>query len=146
MIINKIKVSPLSFEEIADYLEMESDIHGYDFNISKRTFQRDLNDIRSIFSIDIQYDRNNKVYYIKEEYEPEMSEKILEAFDILNSLSAKQNLADIIHFENRQSKGTNNLNGLIHAIKNELKISFSYHKFNNKEAEKKHLSLRDKRI
>lgn len=134
LIIRKVRNTPLSYEKLVEFLEVESDIQGYDFKISKRTFQRDLNDIRSIFNIDIQYDYSNKVYYINEESEPEMSDRILEAFDILNSLSIKQHLTEFISFENRQTKGTNNLYGLIHAIKNSLKISFIYKKFTEKNA------------
>jgi predicted DNA-binding transcriptional regulator YafY len=135
LIIRKLRNNPVSFEELAKFLEMESDIQGYNFNISKRTFQRDVNDIRSIFNIDIEYDYGNKVYRISEEGEPEISERISEAFDILNLLTVTQNLTEFIHLESRQAKGTNNLYGLIHAIKNEFKISFVYKKFSDKETE-----------
>ena len=64
LIIKKLRRQPSSFSEISDYLAFESDLQGYDFNVSKRTFQRDLEDIRSIYNIDIQYDFSRKVYYI----------------------------------------------------------------------------------
>jgi predicted DNA-binding transcriptional regulator YafY len=131
LIIRQIRNNPLSFDKLIDYLELESDIQGYDFNISKRTFQRDLNDIRSIFNIDIQYNHSDRVYFINDENEPEMADRILEAFDIFNSLNVKQRLAEFVHFENREAKGTQNLYGLIHAIKNSVKISFIYKKFSD---------------
>ncbi len=131
LIIRKLRNSPQSFEQLNQSLEMESDIQGYDFNISKRTFQRDLNDIRSIFNIDIQYDYSDRVYFINDENEPEMSDRILEAFDIFNSMNIKQRLSEFIHFESRKPKGTNSLYGLIHAIKNNYKISFIYQKFSD---------------
>ena len=129
LIIKKVRKHPASFEEIADYLARESELQEYDFNISKRTFQRDLNDIRSLYDIDILYDRSRKVYFIDSEDKSQAKERILEAFDTFNALNVADRLSDYIHFENRHSGGTENLHGLLHAIQNRFEISFSYHKF-----------------
>ena len=67
LIIKKLRQNPATFQEIVDYLLLESEIQAYDFNISKRTFQRDVIDIRSIYNIDIQYDRSRKIYFIDNE-------------------------------------------------------------------------------
>ena len=129
LIIKKLRKCPATFNEIADYLSLESEIQAYDFNISKRTFQRDLEDIRSIYNIDIQYDFSNKVYFIDFEEKQEVSERILEAFDTFNALNITDRLSDYIHFEKRKPRGTENLYGLLHAIKNKLQINFTYRKF-----------------
>ncbi len=129
LIIKKLRKCPATFNEIADYLSLESEIQAYDFNISKRTFQRDLEDIRTIYNIDIQYDFSNKVYFIDFDEKQEASERILEAFDTFNALNITDRLSDYIHFEKRKPQGTENLYGLLHAIKNNLQIKFTYHKF-----------------
>lgn len=48
LIIKKLRKFHATFEEIMAYLAFESALQEYDFNVSKRTFQRDLNDIRTV--------------------------------------------------------------------------------------------------
>ena len=129
LIMRKIKKYPATFNEIADYLEFESELQGYNFNIGKRTFQRDLDDIRSIHNTDIQYDFSRKVYFIDNEEQSEVNERILEAFDTFNALNISDRLSNHIHFEKRRPQGTDNLYGLLHAIKNQVQIKFTYQKY-----------------
>ena len=56
-------------------------------------------------------------------------QRMLEAFDMFNSLNLAQDLKPYIHLENRAPQGTENLYGLLHAIKNNLQIEFSHKKF-----------------
>ncbi len=129
LIINKLRKHPATFNDIADYLARESEIQSYNFTVSTRTFQRDLEDIRSIYNIDIQYDFSRKVYFIDDDGQPEINERIIEAFDLFNALNISDQLSSHIHFEKRKPAGTENLYGLLHAIKNKLQIRFSYQKF-----------------
>lgn len=129
LIIKKLRKQPSSFSEISDYLAFESDLQEYNFNVSRRTFQRDIEDIRSVYNIDIQYDFSRKVYYIDFDEQPEVNERILEAFDTFNALNITDRLSNYIHFEKRRPQGTENFYGLLHAIKNKVQISFSYQKF-----------------
>ena len=129
LIIKKLRKQPADFEEISKYLSLESELQEYNFNVSKRTFQRDLDDIRSLYNIDIVYDFSRKVYFIDFEEQPEISERILEAFDTFNALNISDRLSSYIHFEKRRPQGTENLYGLLHAIKNKVQIAFSYQKF-----------------
>lgn len=131
LIINKVRKYPCTFKEVISFLEEQSDMQGIDLTISKRTFQRDLEDIRTIFNIDIQFDYSRKVYYIVEEGVPEYNDRILEAFDTFNALNITDRISNFINFENRRPKGTENLYGLVHAIKNKFKISYTYYKFWN---------------
>lgn len=135
LILQKLKKRPASFNEVYDFLEEESEIQGYDFRISVRTFQRDIREIESVFGIEIQYDRSNKVYQITEDTNSGIKERMLEAFDTFNALQISERISDYIHFENRKSRGTENLYGLLHAIKNKQLISFSYQKFWEEEPE-----------
>jgi predicted DNA-binding transcriptional regulator YafY len=134
LIIKKIRKHPCTFSEIADYLALESELQEYDFNISKRTFQRDIEDIRSVYNIDIQYDFSKRVYHVDFDQQPEVNERIMEAFDIFNALNITDRLSDFIHFEKRKPRGTENLYGLLHAIKNQVQIVFSYQKFQDEAA------------
>ena len=129
LIVNKLRKKHSTFHEIYDYLDEESDLQEYNFRVSKRTFQRDLEDIRSIYNIDIQYNYSSKVYFIESEVEGSMTERMLEAFDTFNALNVSDRIAQFIHFENRRPKGTENLYGIVHAIKNKKLITFSYGKF-----------------
>lgn len=129
LIIKKLRRNPSTFEEIADYLERQSEFEEYDFNISKRTFQRDLNDIREVYKIDIQYNRSLQHYFISDDEHPEINERILEAFDTFNALNMADRLSNDIHFEKRRPKGTEPLHGILHAMRNKVKIKFSYSSF-----------------
>lgn len=133
LIIKKLRKHPATFDEISDYLTLESELQEYNFNVSKRTFHRDLEDIRSLYNIDIVYDFSQKVYFIELSDQPEVNERILEAFDTFNALNISDRLSNYIHFEKRRPQGTENLYGLLHAIKNNVQISFSYQKFGEKE-------------
>lgn len=118
-----------TFKEIQDYLQRESEIQEYNFNVSKRTFQRDIQDIRSIWGFDIQYDFSRQVYFINVNEDNETSGRIMEAFDTFNALNVSERLNNSIHFDKRKPNGTELLYGILHAIKNKWQISFQYQKF-----------------
>jgi len=48
LIISKLRKHPVTYNELADFLAMESEFHGYKFEKAKRTIQRDFDAIRSI--------------------------------------------------------------------------------------------------
>lgn len=129
LIISKLRKKPADFNAIVEYLERESEIQEYNFVVSKRTFQRDLDDIRSLYNIDIQYDFSKKIYFIDDAGQPEANDRILEAFDTFHALNVSDGLSQYMHFEKRKSAGTENLYGLLHAVKNHFQIKFTYHKF-----------------
>ena len=129
LIINKLRKRPATLAQIMDYLSIESEIQGYHFVTSSRTFLRDREDIRSLYNIDILYDFSKKVYYIDFEDESIINERILEAFDTFNALNLNERLSNYIHFEKRKPQGTEHLYGLLHAIKNGLQIKFTYQKY-----------------
>ena len=129
LIIKKLRKRSATFAEIEEYLALESEIQAYNFNISKRTFQRDRDDIRSLYNIDILFDFSKKVYYIDFDEQPEANERILEAFDTFNALNLTDRLSKHIHFEKRKPQGTEHLYGVLHAIKNQIQIKFVYQKY-----------------
>lgn len=136
LILKKIRTQPYaSFGEIEsfivrqfEYLQMQDDELYTGF--SKRTFQRDLREIRNVFGIDIMYSKARKGYFIRtQESESTNFQRMMEAFDMFNSLNISGELSPFVHMETRRPQGTENLHGLLHAIKNKLIITFKYEKF-----------------
>jgi predicted DNA-binding transcriptional regulator YafY len=140
LILKKLKVNPYAtYEELQayienqfEYLQMQDD--DLQIGFSKRTLQRDLKEIRNVFGIDIAYSKPNKGYFIIQNENENMNfQRMMEAFDMFNSLNLAQDLTPYIHLEKRKPQGTENLYGLLHAIKNKLKIKYTYHKFWDEE-------------
>jgi predicted DNA-binding transcriptional regulator YafY len=129
LIINKLRRGPCTFKELSSYLKIESEIQSYDFQIAKRTFKRDRDDICFLYGIEIKFDFSRKVFYIDYDENSETNVRILEAFDTFNALNIADRLSNHIRFEKRKPAGTENLYGLLHAIKNRLLIKFKYQKF-----------------
>lgn len=128
-IINRLRRGGADFEEILAYLERQEQIEGIPLSISKRTFQRDLKEISTLYGIEIVHNAIKRVYEINEEGSYPQNERILEAFDTLNLLSMKENLSNYLYFEQRRPKGTNHFYGIIHAIKNRLSLTFEYYHY-----------------
>lgn len=136
LILKKLKIKPYSsYRELHNYIESQLEFlqmqdDTLNVGLSKRTLQRDLKEIRNVFGIDIEYSKANKGYYISQNEAENMNfQRMIEAFDMFNSLNLAQDLTPFIHLEKRRPQGTENLYGLLHAIKNKLKIKFNYQKF-----------------
>jgi len=139
-IIQKLRArKEATFCEIKDYLQMQSELTDYDLNISKRTFDRDKNEILSLFNVLIEYDHSRKVYFIADEEGIEINDRMLEAFNMFNSLNMSDNNAPYIIFEKRKPQGTEHFYGLLHAIKNCFHIKFTYKKFWDEESSERHV-------
>lgn len=102
-----------------------------DIRFSKRTFQRDVQDIRAIFNIDILYDPKSKSYYINSVDKSRAADRLLESFEMFNALSLTDDLSPFIQFEKRKPQGTHHFHGLLHCIKNHFVVSFPYHKYDD---------------
>ncbi|MGM0566312.1 MAG: helix-turn-helix transcriptional regulator [Bacteroidota bacterium] len=133
-IIKKLRRTPASFEEVNNLLEEASAIKDMNLTISERTFHRDRQDIRSIYNIDIGYDFSGRKYYIEEDDDSGLSDKVFEAFEIGTALNLSYNLSGYIHFEKRKPTGTENLYGILHAIKNHFRIKFLYQKYDGSDS------------
>jgi proteasome accessory factor B len=136
LILKKLKVKPYSsYDELLlyidnqlEYMQMQDETLTVGF--SKRTLQRDLKEIRELFGIDVEFSKSRKGYYIlQNEHENMNFQRMMEAFDMFNSLNLTQDLTPFIHLEKRKPQGTENLYGILHAIKNKLEIVFEYQKF-----------------
>lgn len=129
LIIKRLRKKESTFDEIANYLELQSEIQSFNFNVSLRTFQRDVQDIFSIFDIEIKYDKSRKVYYILQDQNNDTNERLFEAIDIFNALHLTEQISQNILFEKQKPKGTENLYGILHAIKSKVLISFTHQKY-----------------
>lgn len=136
LILKKLKVKPYStYEELKLYLEnqfefMQMQDDALHIGFSKRTLQRDIREIGNLFGIDIEYSKSQKGYFISQSESENLNfQRMIEAFDMFNSLNLAQDLTPFIHLEKRKPQGTENLYGLLHAIKNRFKIRFTYLKF-----------------
>lgn len=129
LIIRKLQRCPATFQDIYDYLERESELQEENLTVSKRTFQRDIEDIASLYNIEIEYDFSEKVYRIVSQDMPVQQERIIEAFDTMNALQMSEKVSEYIQFEPRKSHGTEHMFGVLHAIKNRRKIEIVYKKY-----------------
>jgi len=136
LILKKLKVRPYSsYEDLQKYIENQVEyLQMRDDNLSvafsKRTLQRDIKEIRNTFGIDVGFSKTEKGYYIvQSEMENMNFQRMLESFDMFNSLKVSQDMSTFIVLEKRRPQGTENLYGIIHAIKNQFQISFKYEKF-----------------
>jgi len=131
LIIKRLQRSKASFNEIEEYILRESEIRDMNLNISKRTFQRDLNEIRDIYNVDIQHDKKSKTYFIESADQSTTTDRLLEAFEMFNALNLSDDLSQFIHFEKRKPQGIHHFHGLLHCIKNQFVVSFPYHKYDD---------------
>ena len=141
LIIKKLRKAPATFEEILDFLKRESELQEYDFEISKRTFQRDVEDIKATLGIFVEYDFSRKVYFIEEDIDENnpIKNRMLEAFDLFNAFNVTESINEYVLFEKRKSKGVEHFYGLLYAIKNRYVIELTHQKFLDDNANKRML-------
>jgi predicted DNA-binding transcriptional regulator YafY len=126
LIIKKLR-RPTTFEELEKHLDIKSELDDKNYRISKRTFQRDLNDIRELFNFEIEF--RDSSYIINDKNLDIYKERFLESLDIFNALHFTERLSDYISFEKRKPQGTEKLYDLLQAIKEKQSIHITYHKF-----------------
>lgn len=129
LLINKLKKSPCSFDELQKHLQYNSELDEENYTISVRTMQRDINEIKSLYNIEIKFNRKQGVYEINDEQEDFLSDRVLDTFTILDTLKLAENFSDAIVFEQRKTLGLENIFLLVHAIKNQLEITFEHKKY-----------------
>ena len=126
-----------SFQEIKDYL------FNYGFEIGDRTIQRDIEQIRFEFGIEIKYSRNKNGYFI--DYENSINiESFFRFLEIVNTAElltdslkeSKDTLKHILFDTGGGLKGIENLKPLLKAIKDSRKISFNHYNFHKNKTKK----------
>ena len=129
--LKRLRQGHATFKEISDYLDHQTAFTDEVIGFSKRTFQRDLKDIRALYNFDILYDRKNKSYFIDSVERSATTDRMLEAFEMFNALNLTDDLSHFIQFEKRKPQGTHHFHGLLHCIKNHFVVNFPYHKYDD---------------
>jgi predicted DNA-binding transcriptional regulator YafY len=131
LIIEKIgRKSYPSFEDIRNYM------HSHGFELSERTIQRDLEQIRNDFGVDILYDRQRNGYYI-DDYAGFNMNNFLRFLEIANTaeliiecVKESKHAIDYFDFESKGNlKGIEFIKPLLHAIRNSRKIIITHERF-----------------
>lgn len=136
IMLKKLRQRPYStFEELQDYVLREAEFmvdrdDQLNIGFSKRTFQRDLKEIRNLFGIKIEYSTSRKGYYIVDDtYENLNFQRMLEAYDVFNLLQKSGEYREHLYFEERRALGTEYLASLLSSIKNRTMLDLEYKKF-----------------
>ncbi|HQW96148.1 MAG: WYL domain-containing protein [Saprospiraceae bacterium] len=136
IMLKKLRQRPYStFEELQDYVLREAEFmvdrdDQLNIGFSKRTFQRDLKEIRNLFGIKIEYSTSRKGYYIVDDtYENLNFQRMLEAYDVFNLLQKSGEYREHLYFEERRALGTEYLASLLSSIKNRTMLELEYKKF-----------------
>lgn len=136
LIIEKIRKRQIpSIEAITNFLHT----HGHE--VSKRTVQRDLEQIINEYGIEIIYNREKKGYEIEESDEIDNFLHFLEVINtselLTNSIKESRDALNFISFESSGAmKGTQYLKQLLFAIKNQREISFLHENYQTTEKKK----------
>ncbi len=127
-----------SYEEIEEYLQKkfaENDTLE-ELKFSKKTWERDQLAISEIMKIEISYSRKKNAYYISDEELENAQENVFDNLLLIQAYRETKNKTDIMFFEQRTSRGLQNLHGLVHAIINKKLISVNYRSFSTESEQK----------
>ena len=124
-----------SFEEIRDMLE------EHDFNVSTRTLQRDIGNIRTEFGIEIKYNSYQNGYYLDLENSPgiESLMKFLEMAVLSGTFielyrDANQT-KEFVSFDAEDAiKGVDYISKILFALKNRKHLLIEYQRFTDEDS------------
>lgn len=125
LIIELLRKKSASFEEIQEFL-LEHDI-----DISQRTFQRDKGEIEMLYGIEIKFNKKEGFYQINEELSDGKFDRIAESFNVVNALNQTQSVSKFVFLDQRQPQGTEYFHGILHAIQNNLIVTFQLNSYWN---------------
>jgi len=129
-------IEKLRYNQYPSFREIKSHLFNIGFEISDRTIQRDIEQIRFEFGVEIMYDRFKNGYFI--DYEKSINiESFFKFLEIVNtaellteSLSESKETLNYILFEDQGFlQGLEHLKALLQAIKEKRIISFSHYNF-----------------
>lgn len=114
-------------EELLSYLNLQTELRGYEVGLSIRTLQRDIAEIKSMFEIEIK-NRRGEGYYIADKTDNAdlRYDDLLLNFDLLTSINHSAETTGFIIPEHHRPKGAESMPILIHAIKYNSVIKFDY--------------------
>jgi predicted DNA-binding transcriptional regulator YafY len=132
-IISCLKRSPATYEEIIDYIESHN-YNNLELSLSKRTLERDFEDIRNIFNYEIVFDRSIKKYRLKEDEGSENYYAALyESIELMSAFQTRKQFEPYIYLENRNFAGIAYIQKILQSIISRNYIQFDYKKFYDEE-------------
>ena len=131
LIIKRLERGPATYHQIAHFLETESDVQDKNFTLSIRTLQRDIRHIYEQLNIETVNERKgDKRYFIKTREEGgDHSQRLLEAYEMVQISKASQDNNKFMYFEPRKPKGLELFSGLLFACRNKKIFNFAHHKY-----------------
>lgn len=133
LIIEKVKSAKYPSSKI-----IREHLARHDFEISERTFQRNIEAIRNEFGVEITYDRKQNGYFINEELSIGLDtflnflEIVATAELLTESLKEGKEALNYISFEAEGNlRGIEYLKSLLFAVKNHRKILFTHLNFDS---------------
>ena len=130
LVLKRLERGPANFDQISTYLEDQSEIIGKNFTITQRTLQRDLKFLNDMGYEVVNEKKGDMRYFLTAR--PESvghSERLLEAYEMMNMVELAQHNVQHVFFETRKSNGHENFTGLLHAIKHKKITHFTHHKY-----------------
>ena len=126
-----------SFEEIKSYL------HDQGFEISPRTLQRDIEQVRNEFGVEIKYDRAKNGYYIDKEDSLNLEsflrflEMMVTANIIADCLKDGKDNMNYLNFESKGNlRGIEYLKDFLLAIRTQRVVNFTHENFQTEKRKK----------
>ncbi|MDR3220165.1 MAG: WYL domain-containing protein, partial [Dysgonamonadaceae bacterium] len=131
IIVETISQRPPTLKGLLDHL------HEKGFEISKRTLQRDIDNLKIDFGLDIQYKASTHTYHLDKDKSEHLDAllRLIQLFhtsDILwQSIKEKESFLSLISFENTKNEyvGINYLEPMLNAIRTCKLVSFEYENF-----------------
>lgn len=127
-IVKELKKGEKSFSAISKAIEDAYRDYGLDsLTYSLRTFQRDINDILSLFEIEIACN-SESFYYIKnnDSVVKELNMRMIESFDLLHTMRYRENIEQFIQLQPSSIRGEENFAALLSACELRKAVRFSY--------------------
>jgi len=113
------------------FRDIHNMLNDYGFGIDSRTLQRDIEDIRDEFGVEITYDTGKKGYYIDYEnsinadYVLHFLELAVSSDIMIDSVKEGKKVLKYIDFDSYEHfRGVNNIGKLLSALKESRKVSF----------------------
>lgn len=131
LIIRRLEKGPATFRNISEYLSRASAFHDKNYDITIRTFQRDIRDIREQFGIEITNERNgDRRYYIKSRPEnDDTGYLLLEACQMHQAIKQSEPFRKLLYFDERRPIGLEYINTLVFACAQRKIVEFTYQSY-----------------
>ena len=103
LILERLRKNPCTFKELQAFIKKRFSYEGEEYEILKRTFERDVKEILSIYGVEIKFNRREKVYEIVQESNEGKTNRLMESYQMYNALSMSDSVANHLIVEKRKN-------------------------------------------